>query len=323
MTDAVHVTAVVVTFNRPDDLDACLDRLDRQTRPVDRILVVDNASDEPTTRLLGGRTGVEVLRLTSNLGGAGGFATGVEHALDSATEWLWLMDDDCLPNEDALAAMLELACEEAPDVAGVVPAVAFSDGRITAGALRGAHDALQPNAAGFIGNMVENGEPTYREVDAAPFIAPLLRAEACRAVGVPRAEFFIWGDDIEYLLRLRAGGGRLLVASRAVIHHPWEPTLSRRVLGKELTVRAVAPWKEYYGTRNRIVIDRQFRSGPFDTDISLGRRLRDELKLLLSILAVDPRRWQRLLMRAAGTLDAYRGRSGMRVRPGASMPWQH
>jgi rhamnopyranosyl-N-acetylglucosaminyl-diphospho-decaprenol beta-1,3/1,4-galactofuranosyltransferase len=105
------VTAVVVTYNRKELLAECLDGLFRQTRPVDRILLIDNASTDGTQEFLRQRgyldaSAVEYVRLPANTGGAGGFREGMRRAYASDAEWIWLMDDDVEPVPDALETML-------------------------------------------------------------------------------------------------------------------------------------------------------------------------------------------------------------------------
>ena len=41
-----------------------------------------------------------------NLGGAGGFSFGARFAAECGYEYIWLMDDDCMPNPTALEAFL-------------------------------------------------------------------------------------------------------------------------------------------------------------------------------------------------------------------------
>ncbi len=310
---AERVAAVVVTYNRRTDLEVCLDRLAAQTRPLDAVLVVDNASSDGTRDLLAARGEVTVLALPDNRGGAGGFAAGVAAAVEAGHDWLWLMDDDCVPERDALERLLERA-RGAGDAGGILPVVQLSDGRRLAGAVRGHGDTGNP--------VGEDGRPAFDEVDLGPFVGPLLRAEACRAVGNPREEFFIWHDDVEYLLRLRLAGWRLLVAPGAVVHHPFEPTITRRVLGRERAVRDVSPWKEYYDARNRLVVDRVTRGTPLGDTRGAVERASAELGMWVAVAVVAPRGWQRVAMRAAGLLDAARGRLGPRVRPGQAVPWR-
>ena len=50
----ITVAAVVVTRNRPALLKRCLEAIDSQTYPVSQLVVLDNASDEPTREFLAG-----------------------------------------------------------------------------------------------------------------------------------------------------------------------------------------------------------------------------------------------------------------------------
>ena len=79
----ITVAAVVVTRNRPALLKRCLEAIDSQTYPVAQLVVLDNASDEPTRAFLAGesaRRGAEFhsVRLEENTGGAGGFHEGID-----------------------------------------------------------------------------------------------------------------------------------------------------------------------------------------------------------------------------------------------------
>ena len=104
-----RVAAVVVTYNRLPLLQKCIESLRAQTAPCD-ILVVNNASTDGTGPWLAAQktAGVLLARDTGeNLGGAGGFNYGMRWALEAGYDYLWLMDDDCLPQPDALEKLLE------------------------------------------------------------------------------------------------------------------------------------------------------------------------------------------------------------------------
>ncbi|RYF54393.1 MAG: glycosyltransferase, partial [Cytophagaceae bacterium] len=99
------VAAVVVTYNRLNDLKLCIDSLNQQTRPLDAIIVINNGSTDGTSGWLAEQNGLTVVT-QSNLGGAGGFATGIETAYQAGFNWLWCMDDDCLAAPNALEVLL-------------------------------------------------------------------------------------------------------------------------------------------------------------------------------------------------------------------------
>ena len=100
----MNVVAVVVTYNRLKLLKrniACL----RQNVPVSSIVVVNNGSTDGTAEWLKTQDDLVVLE-QENVGGAGGFYTGIEHAYRMGAEWVWCMDDDVFPRADCLEKLL-------------------------------------------------------------------------------------------------------------------------------------------------------------------------------------------------------------------------
>ncbi len=90
-----RVVAVVVTWNRRELLQESLAAVLSQTLPPAQVVVVDNASTDGTTELLDADYGhLDVVHLTRNTGGAGGFAAGIERALTHRPDLVWLLDDD-------------------------------------------------------------------------------------------------------------------------------------------------------------------------------------------------------------------------------------
>src|SRR3954466_6009822 len=118
----MSVFCAVVTHNRRELLVRCLEAIAAQTWPVDRLLVVDNASTDGTyERLADLALSAEYLRIERNGGGAEGFHYAVRAGLDSGADWIWLMDDDCRPEPDALKRLLDSDKASQPDTAILAP----------------------------------------------------------------------------------------------------------------------------------------------------------------------------------------------------------
>src|SRR5690349_19616129 len=99
---SARVVAVVVTWNRRELLEEALAALRAQTHPCAAIVVVDNASTDGTAEVLAERhADLELVHLTTNTGGAGGFAAGMERALTHEPDLVWLLDDDTVPTDSA------------------------------------------------------------------------------------------------------------------------------------------------------------------------------------------------------------------------------
>ncbi len=103
----MNISAVVVTFNRKAMLLQTLEGIKAQTLPPDRIFLIDNASSDGTQDALREAgfldwPALEYVRLEQNTGGAGGVAEGMRRALDAGSDWVWTMDDDVVPDREAL-----------------------------------------------------------------------------------------------------------------------------------------------------------------------------------------------------------------------------
>ena len=218
----MRVTAVLVAYNRRDLLQESVQALAEQTRPVDRLVIVDNASTdgsgegaEALAEEWGGHA--RVIRLLENTGGAGGFAVGIAAAIaEDDTDWVWVMDDDTVPGPDALAGALathERYRATGPDDLAVMGSrVIWTDGEDhpmnTPKAKIRASSAERERAAS-VGAM---------EIRSISFVSAFLRASRVRELGLPIADYFLWNDDFEYSARLLRGARGLYVPDSVVTH---------------------------------------------------------------------------------------------------------
>jgi GT2 family glycosyltransferase len=203
------ICAVIVTRDRLELLMQCLEALAAQTRPPDRILVVDNASGDGTREWLAGRGGVDVLRLEENVGGAGGFHAGLRAAVEGGAEWAWLMDDDTIPRPDALEALLR------PDDPGLLlraSVAVWKDGRLHPMNVPGIErERIEP--------LIEAAPRRLLPLRTSTFVSLLVHRGAIDRFGLPEARYFIWSDDIEYTARVTRGGGRMALVTDSVVEH--------------------------------------------------------------------------------------------------------
>ncbi|HWV76265.1 MAG TPA: glycosyltransferase, partial [Isoptericola sp.] len=236
------VVAVVVSYNRAALLGAALDALAAQSRPVDRTVVVDNASTDDALQVARSHpSGPEVVALQRNTGGAGGFAVGLatavaDSAAGPAADLVWLMDDDTVPTETALEALLGARDAYAGDVTAMASRVVWTDGSDhpmnTPRSRPGASPAelARARAAGAM------------PVRSMSFVSMLVDARAVREHGLPVSDFFIWNDDFEYSTRLLRRGTGLYVPGSVVEHR------TARLVG---TDHDPGP-RFYYEVRNKV-----------------------------------------------------------------------
>lgn len=253
-----RIAAVVVTYNRLPLLQRLVARLG-EIAQVAQVLVVDNASTDGTGEWLAERTatgGTELhsRTLTTNKGGAGGFHDGLAWAVDRGADLVWLMDDDGLPDPDCLEVLLRhdgldfwgpLVVDEDDPERLVFPIRLPGRTRM----LHRLDDVRRAATDGRLDGIV------------IPFNGVLVTRELVDRIGLPREEFFIWGDDHEYRLRAEEAGARIATVVDATVRHPSVGDLGRPMLfGRSTYNHSPSDLKHYCMARNNLVNLRDYRS---------------------------------------------------------------
>jgi GT2 family glycosyltransferase len=249
---------VVVTWRGRGIVGACLDALAAQTRPH-LLLVVDNASDDGTARVLASHPcAPRVLRLSRNRGYAGALAAALPSVTTRYLAWL---NDDARPSPAWLAS-LEAALDSTPGAAAAGSVLALPDGRVQSAGVRldplgYGYDFAGPGRVfGFCGG------------------AALLRADALRCAGGVPARFFCYYEDTDTAWRLRLAGHDVLSVPPARVVHEHGASSS---IGSPLFHR----WNE----RNRLLM--LLRCAP------LGVALKELARFLVITMKLAARRGQK------------------------------
>jgi rhamnopyranosyl-N-acetylglucosaminyl-diphospho-decaprenol beta-1,3/1,4-galactofuranosyltransferase len=242
------VCAVVVTHRRPDKLAKSLDALSTQSRMVDHLIVVDNDSDERVRDLVAGQPVPSTyLGSRRNLGGAGGFALGMLHALTLGADWVWLADDDGRPKDAGVLATL-LACADRHGLAEVSPMVCDIDDpdRLAFPLRRGLVWRRR------VSELRVDGSGDLLPGIASLFNGALFRAETVAAVGVPDIRLFVRGDEVELHRRLVRSGLPFGTCLEAVYLHPYGTDEFKPILGGRMhTQYPDDATKRFFTYRNR------------------------------------------------------------------------
>lgn len=223
---AETVCAIVVTYNRKNLLQECLEGLRKQTHPVDAIYILDNASTDGTPQMLleqcyirelppakpsepweseceipnlqnGKPIKIHCVRMHKNTGGAGGFYEGIKRAYEKGYDWFWLMDDDTVPLDSALFE-LQNAKEkvDAQKIGFICSKVLWIDG--TPHLMNIPQIKPLVNCTPF--NYYEDQDLLL--VEAASFVSLLVPKTVVQKVGLPLKDFFLWSDDLEFTQRI-------------------------------------------------------------------------------------------------------------------------
>lgn len=233
-------SVVIPTMNRPTYVRTCLEHLERQTMPPDRVIVVDASRDERTRTVVEEFPAVLYLR---NPNGAGATATSRRIGAECvSSDIVAFVDDDAYAEPDWLERLL--AEYDAPAIGGV-------GGRVDNG--RPGEETVGLDA---IGRFLPNGTLTGnfaadpgRTVDVHHFLGANMsyRRSALESIGGIHDGYPgpCLREETDIAFRVRNAGWRLVFTPRALVHHVEGPYVS----GRRFDLRYM-----YYGQRNHMVL---------------------------------------------------------------------
>lgn len=300
------LAAVIVTYNRKELLRRNINMLIKQTREIDKIYIIDNCSTDGTYLMLKENNWHQgekfvYIKTDSNIGGAGGFYTGVKAAYEAGSDWILLMDDDGYAADIRTFQILMNMAEKL-----------YKEGKKKL----------------FLNSLVQQGEYLSFKIDtiytvedalkiakngiivgaANPFNGTLVSRELVQEIGFPNKDFFIKGDEVDYKQRTFEAGGYVCTVVDSRYSHPRPQTYEKIVLGKKVPFFVEAPWKEYYAARNFTYMykrKRQYKGILFELIFVK----------ILAVLAMKCKKYETLKMLIKGVFDGWKGNLGATVKP--------
>lgn len=302
------IAAVVVTYNRKELLQRNINMLLKQTIAIDKIYVIDNCSTDGTYDDLA-RTGwldgelFRYIRTDENIGGAGGFYTGMKLAYDEGADWILLMDDDgYAADEETFSFLINKAYELYERNCG--------NQRLFVNSLVQDGDLLSFQLGDL--NTVEEAENAAEDSiilgQANPFNGTLISRELVDEIGFPNQDFFIKGDEVDYKHRALKAGAHVCTVVTSRYNHPRPNLREKMVLGIKVPFVVEAPWKEYYTARNFTFMgrnERHFKAIAFEV----------VFVKLLAILSTKCNKKETIKMVFKGVIDGWNGKLGTTVKP--------
>lgn len=222
------LSVVILAFNRANDLQSTLNIFNSvpdETLKKIELIVVNNASTDRSLEIAESYPFANIVSLPENIGIAG-FNRGFDRARG---EWILVLDDDSHPIEGCLERFFEIHGRFGDDVAGVACKV------------------LNPNR--------ENSDSTRKwpeELISFWGCGALMRKSVIRQIGGYREDYFLYQNELEWTLRAREAGYRVIYSPELVINHMASPVhrTSSRAFRQNYRNRLHIAW-HYYGTAMR------------------------------------------------------------------------
>ncbi len=210
----MRVLAHIHTMNDAAVIEQLIDALRRQTRPLDAILIVDNASTDGTLDRAFPEN-IEIVRNAVNLGTSGAVHIGLNYALEHKFDWTWIFDADSVPEPDVLEQLLAFF-ERLPEprreqvcFLGCWPLT--STGEVKVGPIIFEGSELK--------YLSPDGLEYFTECDCTLWSGSLYRMEAVARIGLPSADYVLDIGEVEYGYRARHLGFSSYLVHRGRIHH--------------------------------------------------------------------------------------------------------
>ncbi|HEY6837523.1 MAG TPA: glycosyltransferase family 2 protein [Geobacteraceae bacterium] len=245
-----RVTIVIVNWNKRPYVIKLLDSLRTIEYGNYTIVLVDNAStDDSVAAIKEHELAVTLLENKENLGGTGGFNTGILYALRTlAQDYIWLLDNDAEVLPDTLKMLVaHLECDDSIGIAGsCIMSPEDRDLIVEAGAYVGWKTGTSNPHLRYQRRDSYQGERVI-DVDSVAACSALVRDSVARRVGLMDERFFLHWDDIDYCLRIRNAGFRVVALLDAPAFHVAE--------------KGYNPAISYYNFRNSLLFLAKHRTG--------------------------------------------------------------
>lgn len=251
MTDAADRTAgVVLAYHPTGEIQENVARLLLQ---VPRVFVVNNSPDADSRTILRSldTDRVTVLEQTENVGVAAGFNAGMRAALSAGFDFVWIFDQDSTVTDGMIDSLHQARARTDLKVGIVGPALrAAETGNV--------YDADRGQGSAPIEALISSGAMFSREL--------------LEEIGLHDEALFI--DYVDHDISLRAGraGYTNLKVFDTLLDHRFGDSQPARILGRRVYLSNYSPMRQYYMSRNRVIVARRFGWGPW---------LRDDLRYAL------------------------------------------
>lgn len=271
--------------------DAALNiRLRRIAEQVALLVIVDNTPQTiaDISTLPERIANLILISNARNVGLAAGLNIGAGYAVKRGYEWLLTLDQDTVVNPNLIDGLHEVyASYPQKPVLGILAA-----------------NATIPPTERLM-EEDDGGNNPYMERKTVITSGSLVSASALQRVGPFKEELFIEGIDLEFCLRLRRSGFRIVCSRKPLMVHGAGAMKEARFFSRRVPVTHHAPWRYKYMARNLVLISREYyRSEPR----WICQAFVNLFKMTLKICLYERERGKKLGAIIQGLFDGFTGK---------------
>jgi rhamnopyranosyl-N-acetylglucosaminyl-diphospho-decaprenol beta-1,3/1,4-galactofuranosyltransferase len=202
------VAAVVLAFSREVDIKHVIHNLKNQTRKPDEIIVIFQGTNLKILEWLNQEPNITVHQ-QGNLGSAGGFTAGMKMAMAKGHQWSWLLDDDAVPELNALEEMTSCNYFDSSQTGFLAAVVVNPDRKVYM-------SPVADDSNKWYGSVLQEG---CVPVIGATWIGCMISSQSILDFGLPIEEFFMYEEDAEFTSRVARSRKCYCVIKSVIVHY--------------------------------------------------------------------------------------------------------
>ncbi len=260
------VYIIILNWNGLKDTIDCLESVDNLNYPNYQVVVVDNASTDNSVQILEHEyPNLTLIRNKENLGYTGGNNVAVKYAMDHGADYVWLLNNDTVVQDDSLTKLVA-AAEKGPEIGLVSPLIYYYD---------------KPDTIQFCGSYVDKKKYSIIKIDRPEDLvftseqviilwgtALLIKAAVIEKIGSLNNKYFAYHEDCEYGMRAARSGYKSMVEIGAIVFHKDSKSTGNRYSPLQCFLRTrnfFYLWADSLSGLERVNYYRYFFSGALST----------------------------------------------------------
>lgn len=231
----LKVSIIILNWNNYKDTKECLLSLDKITYPNYEVIVVDNGSiDGSTLKIQKDFPQHKYIYNKDNLGFTEGNNIGMKYAMKKGTDFVLILNNDVVVEKNFLESLVDIALRN-PDVGIVGPAIYFY------------REPEKLSRTGCKINYWRINTKVYDSVESAEMdwvygCCLLVKKEVINKIGYLYEPYFLSYEDVDYCVRAKKAGFKIIYEPKAKIWHKSGTTLKN-----------ISSSYHYYFNRNKLL----------------------------------------------------------------------
>jgi len=279
--------AVLTTFNPDEGLSVRIDRIIKQ---VNEVVIIDNHSNDLGLSILidmASKKGLHFIYNKANLGIASALNQGIRWAKEKNYRYVVMLDQDSVIDDDMVQKLYEsyenLSRKERIAIVG--------------------SNYIDPISKRALLEVRFRDKQPFIEVKTVITSGSFMSLSTFQEIGPFRDEFFVDFVDIEYCLRARAKGIKIMLLSKPVMQHSIGAVTTHRLLWRDTGSSNHSPIRRYYMARNHVVLAKEYL---FTDPVWTVQSLYSRLKSIILMCLFENNKLLKMKYTALGIVDGLR-----------------